>query len=123
MRRRTTLSISPIRRIASCPIVENGVLRVLNLPSYSSVGPLGFALVSEKMAQVCSHLDHQFWPDDASLLLDGVVNWPRVLGHQQVTDVYLLAVAVRHQECLVTLDHRISLSTVSSSADSNLLRL
>ena len=110
-------------RIASCPLVENGVIRVLNLPGYSAAGAVGFRVVADKLNEICSGVDHEFWPDDLSLRTPGVVNWPRVLGHNQITDVYLLALAVAHQGCLVTLDHRVALSTVVGATAENLVLL
>ena len=110
-------------RIATCPMVENGVVRILNLPGYSKSGPAGFEAVSNKLQQICTDLDHEFWPDDLSLRSDGLVNWSRVLGHNQITDVYLLALALAHQGCLVTLDHRVALSTVHGTSSKNLMLL
>ena len=110
-------------RIATCPLVENGVVRVLNLPGYSKSGPAGFAAVSNKLQQICTDLDHEFWPDDVSLRSDGVVNWSRVLSHNQITDVYLLALALTHEGCLVTLDHRVTLCTVHGTSSKNLMLL
>jgi len=52
-----------------------------------------------------------------------MVNWPRVLGHDQITDLYLLALAVAHDGCLVTLDHRVSTSTIVGASDRHLLLL
>jgi predicted nucleic acid-binding protein len=113
----------PQVRIASCPQVENGVIRVLNLPAYSRYGPVGMATVRNKLQAICAELDHAFWPDALSLRTDGLVNWTRVLGHNQITDVYLLALAVAHQGCLATLDHRVALSTVVGATADNLLLL
>lgn len=110
-------------QIATCALVENGVIRVLNLPAYSRLGPVGFESVSRKLAEICSALDHEFWSDDVSLRTPGLVNWPRVLGHQQITDVYLLALAVAHGGCLVTLDHGVAVSTVVGASAKNLLLL
>jgi len=36
-----------------------------------------------------------------------LIDWQRLLGHRQVTDAYLLALAVRQQGRLVTFDQRI----------------
>ncbi len=110
-------------QIATCPLVENGVVRVLNLPGYSRFGPVGFSVVAAKLAEICAAKDHAFWPDDVSLRTPGMVNWPRVLGHNQITDLYLLALAVAHGGCLVTLDHRVSTSTIVGATDRNLLLL
>ena len=110
-------------KVATCPLVENGVIRVLNLPGYSKLGPVGFETVSRKLFEICAGLDHEFWPDQLSLRTPGLVNWPRVLGHNQITDVYLLALAVARRGCLVTLDHRVALSTVVGATGMNLLLL
>ena len=108
-------------QIATCPLVENGVIRVLNLPGYGKLGPVGFEVVANKLTEICADLDHAFWPDQVSMRTPGMVNWPRVLGHNQITDVYLLALAVANQGCLATLDHRVSLSTVHGASSKNLL--
>lgn len=110
-------------KIATCPLVENGVIRVLNLPGYSKLGPVGFEPVSKKLGEICADIDHEFWPDQISLRSDGLVNWPRVLGHNQITDVYLLALAVANKGCLVTLDHRVALSTAMGAEAKNLMLL
>ncbi len=108
-------------QIATCPLVENGVIRVLNLPSYSKHGPAGFEAVSSKLQQICVAADHQFWPDNVSLRSPNQVNWSRVLGHNQITDIYLLALSVANQGCLATLDHRVALSTVVGAGKEHLL--
>lgn len=99
-------------KIATCPLVENGVIRVLNLPSYGRRGAVGLALVRDRLRQACRELNHEFWPDDVSLRDDACVDFTRVHGHQQVSDVYLLALAVKHKGCLATFDRAIALSAV-----------
>ena len=110
-------------KIATCPLVENGVIRVLNLPGYSKLGPVGFQAVQQKLQQICADIDHEFWPDSVSLRDEKRVNWSRVLGHNQITDVYLLALAAANTGCLVTLDHRVALSTVHGATAGNLMLL
>ena len=97
-------------KIATCPLVENGVIRVLNLPSYGRRGAIGLTVVRERLRKACAELDHEFWPDDVSLRDDARVDFSRVHGHQQITDVYLLAMAVKHKGCLATFDRAIALS-------------
>lgn len=80
-RKAITLMKRPWLRIATCPLIENGVLRVLNLPGYSSVGPAGFQAVRDKLDSICRRHNHEFWPDDVSLRSKGLVDWGRVLGH------------------------------------------
>jgi uncharacterized protein len=110
----------PKLKIASCAITENGVIRILNLPNYSKRGPAGFIQVQQKLKSICEEIDHMFWPDRISLRDEGIVNWSRVLGHGQITDIYLLALAVAHNGCLITLDHRVALSTVVGATSKNL---
>ena len=97
-------------KIATCPLVENGVIRVLNLPSYGRRGAVGLTAVRERLREACHELDHEFWPDDISLRDHARVDFSRVHGHQQITDVYLLAMAVKHKGCLATFDRAIALS-------------
>ena len=99
-------------KIATCALTENGVLRVLNLPGYSSYGPAGFEAVRTQLAQLCRDTDHEFWPCDVTLKDDSKDDWSRVMGHNQITDVYLLALAVAHGGTLATLDHRVAISAV-----------
>ncbi|MDX2018701.1 MAG: TA system VapC family ribonuclease toxin [Deltaproteobacteria bacterium] len=113
----------PSLRIATCPLVENGVVRVLNLPGYSVYGPVGFERVRSKLNEICAAYDHEFWPDSVSLRDERVFNWSRISGHNQITDAYILALAVAHDGCLVTLDHRVALSTVIPASSKNLLLL
>ena len=110
-------------KIATCPLVENGVIRILNLPAYSKSGPAGFEAVASKLNDICADMDHEFWPDQISLRTPDTVQWPRVLGANQITDVYLLALAVSKRGCLATLDHRVALSTVVGATAKNLVLL
>ena len=99
-------------QIATCALTENGALRVLNLPGYSQRAPPGFDAVRAKIALACADVDHAFWPCALSLRSDNILNWTRVMGHNQITDIYLLAMAVAHDGALATLDHRVALSAV-----------
>ena len=107
-------------KVASCPLVENGVIRILNLPGYSKFGPVGFERVSNKLQEICGEMDYEFWHDSVSMRTAGLIDWSRVLGHNQITDIYLLALAKANHGCLATLDHRVALSTVVGAAAKNL---
>ena len=106
------LIAQPKLKIATCALTENGVLRVLNLPGYSSYGLAGFEAVRAQLQLLCLDKDHEFWHCDVTLLDDSNIDWHRVMGHNQLTDVYLLALAVAHNGALATLDHRVALSAV-----------
>lgn len=47
---------------------------------------------------------HAFWPDDVALASASEVNFDRIQGYRQVTDVHLLVLAARHDGRLVSFD-------------------
>ncbi len=95
---------------ASCPLTQNGCIRILSQSSY--LGRLPAVEVAQRLGKATATAHHMFWPDDVSLLDKDVVNWDRLLSPRQITDSYLLALAVRHGGRFVTLDRGISLASV-----------
>jgi uncharacterized protein len=102
----------PSLKIATCPLVENAVIRVLNLPGYGRVGPFGLERVRLQLKRACAELNHVFWPDSISLRDEAHADFSRVSGHNQITDLYLLALAVANGGCLASFDQAIALSAV-----------
>ncbi len=110
-------------QVATCPLVENGVVRVLSSPHNSRRGTLAIAQVRERLREACGLLDHALWPDDVSLRDDDQFNFARVQGHNQITDLYLLALAVHHGGCLVSFDQAIALNSVVGATPKHLVLL
>lgn len=110
----------PKLKIATCALTENGVLRVLNLPGYAKRAPPGFELVRQKLALACADTDHEFWPCSLSLRNEKVLDWTRIMGHNQITDAYLLALVVAHKGTLATFDHGVALSAVRGATTKHL---
>ena len=106
---------------ASTPITQNGCIRVMSQPAYPS--PLPAAQVAERLAAAAALRHHRFWPDSLSLLEAGRVNWGRLVGHRQVTDAYLLALAVAQGGRLVTLDRRIDATLVPGADTRHLVSI
>ncbi len=106
---------------ASSPVTQNGCLRIMSQPSYPNPRPV--ALVAERLTEAAASVEHEFWPDDVSLLTPGVLRWQRVLGSRQVTDAYLLTLAVRNGGRFVTFDTRVSFDTVPGAKPRNLVTL
>ena len=71
------------------------------------------------MARTSGH--HEFWPDDLSITDPAQFNSAAMQGHQQVTDTYLLALAVHHGGRLVTFDKSISLGSVREAQPHHLV--
>jgi toxin-antitoxin system PIN domain toxin len=106
---------------ASCPLTQNGCVRILSLANYPNSQPP--AAVAQRLAQALAAGRHEFWPDSLSLLEPKRVGWQHVLGSRQVTDVYLLALAVQREGRLVSFDRGISLAAVPGATRRHLVTL
>ena len=100
---------------ATCPITENGLVRILSHPKY----PNGSVTPSELVALLAALAElpgHEFWPDDVSLRDTRWIDASLVLTAGQVTDGYLLALAVSQGGKLATFDRRLSTKAVKDGA-------
>ena len=104
---------------ASCPITQIGCVRIMSQPAYP--GALPAAEIALRLGEACAHEAHAFWPDSVDLLGGAAVSWPHVLGHRQVTDTYLLALAVKNRGRLVSFDRRIALGAVAGARAEHLV--
>lgn len=105
---------------ATCAITQNGLLRILGHPRYpNSPGNPG-ALIP-MLRSLCSHPGHAFWPDDITILDSELIAGNHLIQAGQVTDTYLLALAVRHGGRLATFDRKMVAATVTQGADALVL--
>lgn len=102
----------------TCPITQNGCLRIMAQPAYPN--PLPAAQVAARLREATETQHHQFWADDISLLNAGIADWQRVIGPRQITDVYLLSLATRRNGRFVTFDARIAPEVVPGARKQNL---
>jgi toxin-antitoxin system PIN domain toxin len=91
---------------ATCPITENGVLRIVGNSRYPT-SPGNPAAVAEILLVLRNLGSHEFWSDDISLLDRNAVDANRLLNSAQVTDTYLLALAKTHGGQLATFDRQL----------------
>ena len=103
---------------ASCPLTQNGCVRVVSQPRYPNA--LGVADAMARLHAAVSTPYHRFLADDVSLLDEAVVDRDQLLGPRQLTDVYLLALAVSHGTRLVTLDKSVPLAAVRGAGTESL---
>jgi len=99
---------------ASCPLTLNGCIRIMSLPAYPNGGAPG--LIAGRLREAVQTPAHDFWPDDLNVVSDPVLDWRVVLGSRQLTDAYLLALAVRRGGRFVTLDRGVALAAVAGAA-------
>jgi hypothetical protein len=111
------------RRIATCPMVENGVVRIMSAPAYSALQRATPEQIADGLKALAQGLDHEFWSDDQTLLDETLFDFSRLHGHRQVTDAYLLALAVRRGGALASFDAAAPLSAVRGATRRHLLAL
>jgi toxin-antitoxin system PIN domain toxin len=88
---------------ATCAMTQAAFVRIVSNPAFSSraVSPRDALVV---LSGSLDHPAHRFWTEDLSVA-DALSQFRRrLLGHQQVTDAYLLALAIHKKGRLATLD-------------------
>jgi toxin-antitoxin system PIN domain toxin len=91
---------------ATCPITQAALVRVLSNPAFSerALTPSGALQVLSRNVAVPGH---HFWSDSIGVR-EAMERMPGVLtGHRQITDAYLIALAIRNKGRLATLDRGI----------------
>jgi len=106
---------------ASCPITQNGCVRIMSNPSYPNALPV--QAVIKRLTEACGEDVHEFWSDEVSLLDPHVVDSTRIHGPRQLTDIYLLALAVEHDGRFVTFDAGIPVAAARKATKRNLVVL
>ena len=91
---------------ATCPFTQAAFVRILSNPAFSE-NALTTADAFRLLESNLRHPAHKFWPDDIGLLEAARNFAPQIRGHQQVTDAYLLGLAMHHKGKLATLDNGI----------------
>ena len=100
------------RSFATCPITENGLLRIVGHPRYpDSPGPP--STVAPTLAAIRALPGHKFWPDSISLVDPAFFDTAALSSHTRVTDSYLLALARANKGKLATMDHKLATEVVA----------
>lgn len=99
------------RSWATCPMTENGVVRIVSHPKYPNT-PGSPAIVAASLAGFCKLPGHVFWADDISLTSSTHIDPAQLTTSAQVTDSYLLALAHANGGKLATLDGRLTTKAV-----------
>ena len=91
------------RRWATCPLTQAGFVRLASNPAMT---PDAVSVIEalELLGANLRHPGHLFWTDDLDLQSALAFCSGRLQGYRQVTDAYLLGLAIHHKAHLVTLD-------------------
>jgi toxin-antitoxin system PIN domain toxin len=106
---------------ASCPLTQNGFVRIVCQPKYPRPARMRDALAV--LRRQIGEADHEFWPDNVSVTDETLFNPAYILGPSQVTDVYLLGLAVKNGGRLVTFDRGIPVKAVRGAEGGHLVVL
>lgn len=88
---------------ALCPITELGFIRLAANPA-TRVGPGSIERASEVLAELVAIAGYRYWPITSTWAELTAPFADRIFGHQQVTDAYLLGLAIKNNGVLVTFD-------------------
>lgn len=97
---------------ATCPLTENAFVRIASQPRYPS-SPGGPSVVGAILRRFCADGKHHFWPDSVGILDNALIDLNAVLAPAHLTDVYLLALAIKQGGILATFDTGIPAKVVS----------
>jgi len=106
---------------ASCPLTQNGFVRIISGSRYPQ--PLTTADAIALMRAQMGLPGHAFWPDDVSLADSKRFDHGRLVGPGQITDAYLLALAVQNDGRLVTFDRTIPIAAVRGAEPRHIVSL
>jgi toxin-antitoxin system PIN domain toxin len=103
---------------ASCPITQNGCVRIMSHPAYPNRAPA--QEIAGRLAEACANPAHEFWADDISIMAPDALDWTRLIASRHLTDAYLLSLAVSKAGRFITLDRNIPLAAVPGAATRHL---
>lgn len=106
---------------ATCPITQNGCIRVVSQPQYP--GRLPVSEIVRRLRAVTAADEHTFWPDSISLCDIAHFEPERILTPKTLTDIYLLGLARANNGRLVTFDRSIPLAAVPGAQARHLVIL
>jgi toxin-antitoxin system PIN domain toxin len=86
-----------------CPLTEAGFLRVTTNPAFHP-GPRTLEQAIAILQVLKGRDDYWYCPIDESWVTLTAGFASRIFGHQQVTDAYLLGIAIKERGVLVTFD-------------------
>jgi|SRR5581483_2310025 len=91
---------------ATCPLTQSAFVRIVSNPAFSA-SSLTVAEARDLLRVNLEHPSHHFWKDDIPFLRSVEPFENKLVGHQQVSEAYLLGLAIHNRGKFVTLDRAI----------------
>lgn len=101
---------------ATCPITENGLVRIISKPSYPNSALMPGVAVS-LLCNLCVLPGHEFWPDEVSIRDSAAFDAARISAASRITDAYLLALAAFKHGRLATFDRQLAVDSVHGGVE------
>jgi len=107
---------------ATCPITQMGLIRLSSNPKIfpDAVSPADAISLLNKIVELP---EHQFWSDAISINESLIFQKSKLLGHRQITDAYLLSLAIHNNGRLITFDKGIRSLLEKQTSKASLLIL
>jgi len=100
---------------ATCPITQAGFVRTISNPAFSPDAPHPTEAIHWLAETLKEDSSHRFWADDLQVSAACTAFFPRLSGFKQLTDAYLLGLALHNKTRLLTLDRRMLALTAEGS--------
>ncbi len=104
---------------ATCPLTENGLVRILSNHAYTGSYESARSIV-QRLEVFCESGGHVFWSDEVSLRDTRLFRREAPVTHRQVSDIYLLGLARKKNGCLATFDRTIPVAAVLGASTQHL---
>lgn len=107
------------RRWATCALTQLAFIRLACHPRISA-NARSAAEVMQGLEDLVSHPQHEYWDESPAPCSTSTLTHPAFVGHRQVTDLYLLEVAVQRGQILATMDRGIASFAAAAGMDAHL---
>ena len=102
---------------ASCAITQNGCVRIMSQPGYPNALPA--ARVAQRLREATQTTHHRFIPESVSLLDQQRFDADQLLSHRQISEAYLLGLALSARLRFVTFDDGVAVRVVCGAQASD----
>ena len=106
----------------TCPLTQTAFVRILSNPAFSPNALTPSDAIALLQANL-GHPGHRFWSDEIGIVQSLQPFAQQLAGHQQVTNAYLLGLAIYKKGKLATLDRSIRTLLPDKSQESDFLIL
>lgn len=106
------------RRWATCALTQLAFVRLACHPRISATAR-NAAEAMQGLEELVAHPQHEYWNESPAPCSTATLTHPAFVGHRQVTDLYLLELAVQRGQVLATMDRGIASFAAAAGMDAH----